>query len=81
MLPGSRGLIKKASSFVVDLDRTNFDKIVKDPTKNVLVEFYAPCKLHKCMYMYVVDCAHTHTHTHKVLCSCRIICWSHSWWI
>jgi len=32
----------KAPSNVVDLDGSNFDKIVKDPTKDVLVEFYAP---------------------------------------
>ena len=46
---GSRGRIKKAPSFVVDLDRTNFDAVVNDPTKNVLVEFYAPCKF-PCTY-------------------------------
>jgi hypothetical protein len=42
---GSRAKIKKAPSAVVDLDPTNFDSIVKDTTKDVLVEFYAPCKL------------------------------------
>ena len=50
LFPGSRGRVKKAPSFVVDLDRTNFDKIVKDPTRNVLVEFYAPCKFLTCLY-------------------------------
>jgi protein disulfide-isomerase A6 len=39
---GSRGRVKKAAIFVVDLNRENFDTVVKDPTKNVLVEFYAP---------------------------------------
>ncbi|KAL0487718.1 protein disulfide-isomerase [Acrasis kona] len=34
--------IVKSPSYVVDLDSSNFEKIVKDPTKNVLVEFYAP---------------------------------------
>jgi protein disulfide-isomerase A6 len=33
---------KRASSNVVDLNPSNFDKVVKDPTKHVLVEFYAP---------------------------------------
>ena len=41
---GSRGRVKKASSAVVDLTVDNFDSIVKDPTKNVLVEFFAPCE-------------------------------------
>jgi len=39
---GTNGKIKKASSDVVDLDDVNFDSIVLDSTKNVLVEFYAP---------------------------------------
>ena len=47
--PGSRGRIKKAPTHVVDLNPDNFDTIVKDPTKNVLVEFYAPCEC----YMYM----------------------------
>jgi len=34
--------VVKAPSNVVDLDGSNFDKIVKDPSKDVLVEFYAP---------------------------------------
>jgi protein disulfide-isomerase A6 len=34
--------IVKAPSNVVDLDNSNFDRIVKDPTKDVIVEFYAP---------------------------------------
>lgn len=29
---------------VVDLDSSNFDSIALDKTKDVLVEFYAPCK-------------------------------------
>jgi protein disulfide-isomerase A6 len=32
----------KAPSDVVDLDNSNFDRIVKDSSKDVLVEFYAP---------------------------------------
>lgn len=40
---GANGRIKKAPSNVVVLDDSNFDKIVKDPSKDVLVEFYAPC--------------------------------------
>ena len=43
-ISGTRGRVKKAASAVVDLTTENFDSIVKDPTKNVLVEFYAPCE-------------------------------------
>jgi len=39
---GTRGKISKAPSEVVVLDSTNFDSIVLDNTKDVLVEFYAP---------------------------------------
>lgn len=39
---GTRGRIKKAPSFVVELGSDNFNSVVMDPTKNVLVEFYAP---------------------------------------
>jgi len=39
---GTNAKIKKAPSDVVDLDDSNFDKIVQDSTKDVLVEFYAP---------------------------------------
>lgn len=45
---GTRGRIKKAPSFVVDLGSDNFESVVMDPTKNVLVEFYAPCKTIEC---------------------------------
>jgi len=34
--------IVKAPSHVVDLDTANFERIVKDSNKDVLVEFYAP---------------------------------------
>lgn len=40
---GTRAKINKPPSDVVDLDDTNFDSIVKDSSKDVLVEFYAPC--------------------------------------
>jgi len=33
---------KTAASAVVDLTNKNFDEVVMDPSKNVLVEFYAP---------------------------------------
>ena len=45
---------------VVDLDSSNFDSIVLDKTKDVLVEFYAPCKNTQYLlflifpYMYVI---------------------------
>ncbi len=35
--------IQKAFSYVTELDATNFDSIVMDNTKDVLVEFYAKC--------------------------------------
>ena len=41
---GSRGRVKKEPSHVVELDPSNFDKIVMDTDKDVLVEFYAPCE-------------------------------------
>lgn len=40
---GSRGRINKPPSDVADLDDGNFDSIVMDTGKDVLVEFYAPC--------------------------------------
>jgi len=39
---GLIGNPKKVSSFVVDLDESNFDEIVGDPKNHVMVEFYAP---------------------------------------
>eukprot|EP00899_Mesostigma_viride_P006967 jgi/Mesvir1/16271/Mv08515-RA.1 len=39
---GTNVRVKKAPSAVVVLDPSNFDRIVMDPTKDVLVEFYAP---------------------------------------
>jgi len=39
---GTKARVKKAVSDVVDLTDANFDKIVKDSSKDVLVEFYAP---------------------------------------
>jgi len=39
---GVRAKTKKASSSVVDLTPANFDKLVLDANKNVLIEFYAP---------------------------------------
>jgi len=39
---GTNARIKKAASNVVDLTDENFDSIVKDSTKDVLVEFFAP---------------------------------------
>ena len=43
---------------VVDLDSSNFDSIALDKTKDVLVEFYAPCKNTQCLlfliFLYVI---------------------------
>jgi protein disulfide-isomerase A6 len=39
---GARSKAKKSTSNVVVLDSANFDKIVLDSSKDVLVEFYAP---------------------------------------
>jgi protein disulfide-isomerase-like protein len=39
---GTNARLKTAASAVVALDETNFDALVKDPSKDVLVEFYAP---------------------------------------
>jgi len=39
---GTRGRVAKPSSDVVVLDGSNFDSVVLDKSKNVLVEFYAP---------------------------------------
>ncbi len=39
---GTNRKVKKPPSFVSDLTVSNFDNIVMDPSKTVLVEFYAP---------------------------------------
>jgi thioredoxin-like negative regulator of GroEL len=39
---GTRGKVTAAPSEVVVLTPTNFDKVVLDISKDVLVEFYAP---------------------------------------
>jgi protein disulfide-isomerase A6 len=39
---GARGHLKKEASNVVDLTPSNFDSVVMDSQKDVLVEFYAP---------------------------------------
>jgi protein disulfide-isomerase A6 len=39
---GTRARVARAPSNVVDLDPSNFNEIVQDPTKEVFVEFYAP---------------------------------------
>ncbi len=39
---GTRGKVTAAPSEVVVLTPTNFDKVVLDTSKVVLVEFYAP---------------------------------------
>jgi thiol-disulfide isomerase/thioredoxin len=42
LLTGARGHLKKEASNVVDLTPSNFDSVVMDSQKDVLVEFYAP---------------------------------------
>lgn len=44
---GAKSKVKKAASNVVVLDNANFDKYVKDTSKDVLVEFYAPVRIRK----------------------------------
>jgi len=39
---GAKGSVPRKISYVVDLTPDNFAKVVKDETKDVLVEFYAP---------------------------------------
>ena len=39
---GTSAKVSAPKTSVVDLDLTNFEQIVMDPTKDVLVEFYAP---------------------------------------
>ncbi|GAQ84784.1 protein disulfide-isomerase A6 [Klebsormidium nitens] len=39
---GTKAKVKKEPSYVTILDKSSFEKIVLDPSKNVLVEFYAP---------------------------------------
>eukprot|EP00607_Mallomonas_marina_P005519 CAMPEP_0182428776 /NCGR_PEP_ID=MMETSP1167-20130531/23535_1 /TAXON_ID=2988 /ORGANISM="Mallomonas Sp, Strain CCMP3275" /LENGTH=364 /DNA_ID=CAMNT_0024611863 /DNA_START=55 /DNA_END=1149 /DNA_ORIENTATION=+ len=39
---GTRRKVKKPPSHVVELNGANFDAVVMDPSKNVLVKFYAP---------------------------------------
>ena len=62
---GTRARVKKAPSFVVELGSDNFNSVVMDPTKNVLVEFYAPCKTasvvgNECGYISPDAFAHGH---------------------
>jgi len=37
------------------LTKDNFDQHVLDPTKNVLIEFYAPCKYHYVRYICIIE--------------------------
>ena len=43
-LLGARANKAAFKSAVEDLDSTNFDSVALDKNKDVLVEFYAPCK-------------------------------------
>ncbi|CAK9221439.1 unnamed protein product [Sphagnum jensenii] len=59
---GTRGKVTAAPSEVVVLTPTNFDKVVLDTSKVVLVEFYAPCyylNTSLTLYLYVC-CAGCH---------------------
>ncbi len=40
----TKGSVKKSLNAVKELDDANFDAVVLDESKNVLVEFYAPCE-------------------------------------
>ena len=39
---GTNRKVRKAPTAVTELDSTNFDAVALDPTKTVMVEFYAP---------------------------------------
>lgn len=41
---GARGRVKAEVSNVVTLDSSNFNSVALSSDKDVLVEFYAPCK-------------------------------------
>ena len=67
---------KKPQTDVVDLDSSNFDAIVKDSSKDVLVEFYAPCEfVYLCLCVCVCVCVHMcalhtdHVHTCVYMCT------------
>ena len=61
----ARGKMKKEVSHVVDLNPSNFEDIVLNPEKNVLVEFYAPCKC-VCVCACVYVCVRVH------VCVCQL---------
>lgn len=42
---GAKGSVPRKVTHVVDLTPANFDKVVKDAKKDVLVEFYAPVSI------------------------------------
>ncbi len=44
--------VKKEISHVVELSPSNFDEIVLDSNKNVLVEFFAPCESVRVLLVY-----------------------------
>jgi protein disulfide-isomerase A6 len=44
-MTGLNARLKSSPSAVVALDSLNFESIALDPSKHVMVEFYAPCKL------------------------------------
>ena len=67
--------MSQSASDVVDLDPSNFDNVVLDPAKDVLVEFYAPCTCVCCPCTgthtpHEHTCTHTQTHT--------LLIWLHS---
>ena len=46
---GRRGNTPVKDTAVVELTDSTFDKVVLDSTKDVLVEFYAPCTCRLCL--------------------------------
>jgi thioredoxin-like negative regulator of GroEL len=53
---GTRGKVTAAPSEVVVLTPANFDKIVLDTSKDVLVEFYAPWYVHEILDFSNLKC-------------------------
>jgi protein disulfide-isomerase A6 len=79
---GLKAKAKKSDpSNVITLTDSTFDKVVKDPTKDVLVEFYAPwCGHCKNLAPVWESLAKTFANDKDVRSSVRLVCLSVWWW-